>query len=133
MGEGTRLEARRRDGSTFLVEISLSPVEGPEGPCTVAAVRDVTSRVAIETEVHAARERSQLIDDRERMARELHDNVIQSVFTIGIGLQSLASKLSDDDVKHAALGYVDDLDGVITRIRSAIFDVAGDRIELEDD
>ncbi len=133
MGQGNPLRARRRDGSDFLVEISLSPVDGPDGPCTVAAVRDVTSRVAIEREVQAARERSQLIDDRERLAHELHDNVIQEVFSVGMGLQSLASRLTDETNAADALRLVDSLDDIIHRIRSTIFDVAGDRISLEDD
>ncbi len=133
MGEGDQLRARRRDGSTFIVEISLSPVAGPDGRCTVAAVRDVTRRLEAEAEVRAVRERSQLIDDRERVARELHDTVIHDVFAIGMGLQSLASFLTDECAKSETLRFVDDLDGVINRIRSAIFDVAGERIAQEDD
>ncbi len=92
----------------------------------------MTARVAAEAEAQAIQERSRLIDDRERVARDLHDNVIQDVFTIGMGLQSLASGLADEQAKSQTLRFVDDLDGIIDRIRSAIFDVAGDRTSLDD-
>ncbi len=44
MGAGLELHARRRDGSTFPVEVSLSPIETEEGALVTAAVRDITER-----------------------------------------------------------------------------------------
>ena len=48
MGEGTRLLARRRDGSEFPVEIALSPVETGGQHLTLASIRDVSDRLAAE-------------------------------------------------------------------------------------
>jgi PAS domain S-box-containing protein len=44
MGADRDLWARRKDGSLFPVEISLNPLEGPEGLSVTAAIRDITDR-----------------------------------------------------------------------------------------
>lgn len=70
MGAGLQLSGRRRDGSTFPAEISLSAIDVGKDILVTAAVRDVTERLAIQAE----RERLRTQSERDRMERQLQQS-----------------------------------------------------------
>jgi PAS domain S-box-containing protein len=74
MGRGLVLSARRRDGSTIPVEISLSPVKTEEGFRVTAIIRDVTERRVAEERIRAANleleERNREIERADRLKSE---------------------------------------------------------------
>ena len=70
MGARMDLAGRRRDGSTFPAEISLSAIDTTEGVLVTAAVRDITERL----ELQAERERLRAESERDRLERQLHES-----------------------------------------------------------
>lgn len=68
-------------------------------------------------------ERLLLIEERERIGRDLHDSVIQRLFATGLELQALAARRERSDGELAAIlsNAVDGLDDTISQIRATIF------------
>jgi PAS domain S-box-containing protein len=92
----------------------------------VLAAESLADQVALALKletVRETRERLVLVADRERIARDLHDLVIQRLFAIGMMLQGAARVLGDDPVGARIDGAVDDLDATIREIRTVIFEL----------
>lgn len=116
MGTGLRLFAQHRTGDMFPVEVSLSPITIDGEVQTVATIRDVTEREEV---------RSQLLlsQDRQRIAADLHDLVIQRVFAAGMSLQSVTNLIDSPVVRDRVGSVIDELDETVSAIRSAIFSI----------
>ena len=61
--------------------------------------------------------------DRDRIARDLHDHVIQRLFATGLQLQSTLRRVPDPSAQKRIEQAVEDLDTTIREIRTAIFDL----------
>ncbi|WP_158077387.1 sensor histidine kinase [Amycolatopsis keratiniphila] len=67
-------------------------------------------------------EELQLLEERDRIARDLHDHVIQEVFATGLSLSNLASAV-DSGQRDRVLAVVHKLDQVVSEIRGTIFNL----------
>ena len=78
--------------------------------------------VAVEYErVRSELERLAVLEDRERIAKELHDGVIQALFAVGMGLQGTAALSRDPDIERRIDVAVAEIDGAIRDLRNYIF------------
>lgn len=78
--------------------------------------------------VHTARLQQRLrklavVEDRQRIARELHDSVIQEMFAVGLSLQSLSQVVENPQVEARLLDAVEQLDHSVEALRRHIFEL----------
>jgi len=126
MGIGLRLEGRRASGEMFPVEISLSPIRVASDH-VMAVIRDVTERERAQDELREIQSDLATVNERDRIARDLHDTVIQQLFAVGMTLQSLVGAIDDDAQAERLEWAVDELDRTIREVRSVIFGLQSPR------
>jgi signal transduction histidine kinase len=87
-------------------------------------VADISGQAGIVIELAAARadrQRMLLLEDRTRIARDLHDHVIQQLFATGLELQSLETVLGPGTVADRLDASAGAIDAAIAQIRTVIF------------
>jgi signal transduction histidine kinase len=78
--------------------------------------------VGLELAAHRAdAQRLAVFEDRDRIARDLHDLVIQRLYATGMSLEGVSARLGDSDNGRRISSAVDALDETIKEIRAAIF------------
>jgi signal transduction histidine kinase len=108
-------------GVLALVRLRGRPAFSAEDEEMAAGFANQAS-VAIElAQARADQQRAALLDERERIAADLHDHVIQRLFATGLSLQALAATLGPGRATDRVLQNVRDLDTTIGQIRTAIF------------
>jgi len=100
------------------------PGSMPMPPAAVEMLISFAAQAGVALELAAHRqdaERFAVFEDRDRIARDLHDLVIQRLYAAGMSLQGVSVRLGDSDNGRRVSGVVDALDETIMQIRSAIF------------
>ncbi|WP_051139483.1 GAF domain-containing sensor histidine kinase [Gordonia hirsuta] len=93
----------------------------PEEMAGLAGVARVASLAVAYAEQQQLARDLEMLEDRHRIARDLHDHVIQRIFAVGMSLQTMQAAPQEFDRRVAQV--IDDLDATIAQIRTSIFDL----------
>jgi len=115
VGTGALLTGLHKDGTTFPVEISISPVQTATGRFCLAVVRDMTAVRSL-ADVDAAAAAASSV----HRCQELLDTIITRLFQVGVSLQK-AADLSRDTARPHLEEALRVLDGTISQIRDTTF------------
>ncbi|WP_407676333.1 GAF domain-containing sensor histidine kinase [Plantactinospora alkalitolerans] len=100
--------------------------QGAESDVELTLLATFAGQAALALERARAQEEREMLavlEDRERIARDLHDVVIQRLFAMGLQLQTVAPLAGRAEVRQRLDATVDDLDSTIRDIRRAIFEL----------
>lgn len=122
---GVYVPMQAEDGPVGSLVVARRPEQLAFTAGEVAAAEVFASAAAIVLALGTARaslERMRISSEHERIARDLHDTVIQRLFGLGMRLQA-AERLADPVVGERIRATVDSIDDVIREIRETIFDL----------
>ncbi len=111
----TALEAVERGAQDYLAK------QTADSDTVIRSIRYAVARHHSDMALRSATEQLNLLRDRERIARDLHDTVIQQLFATGIGLQSVAAAVTDGAARLKVEMAIEGIDVAIRELREAIF------------
>jgi len=126
---GVPIRVRRQVfGNLYLTDKQGAPEFSAEDEVLAVALAGAAG-IAVENSRLSARVAElSLIEDRERIAADLHDTVIQRLFATGLGLEAVARSIADPTPARRVQEAVDELDETIRQIRSTIFALQSPRM-----
>lgn len=102
----------RREGAHAFTELDLDVAASLAGQAALALDRSAA---------RVDRARTATLEDRDRIARDLHDHVVQRLFAAGLNIQSVCGALEPGEQVDRLNEQVDEIDATIRQIRTTIF------------
>lgn len=124
-------------GANAFGNLYLSEKEGgfTDDDVTIAeALSRIAGSAVTRVRLHRRLQSIALLEDRERIARDLHDSVIQDLFAVGLGLQGISEQVSDGRAATTLEDAIDRLDKAVEALRTYIFHLRSirGRLQLDD-
>lgn len=124
------------DGSVVgAIAVARNTTQPPFGEDDLELVSDFAKHAAIALALAAGREHGRelaILADRERIAHDLHDHVIQKLFAAGLDLQSTIARAHSPEIADRLANTLDDLQSTIDDIRGTIFKLQNPVVESAD-
>jgi signal transduction histidine kinase len=123
-GPGLFIPLRVPGGATGTLMVANLKGGRPFDEPTTRIVESFTDQASVALEFDKAQadlRRLGLMEERERIAKELHDGIIQSVFAVGMNLQGTAMLAGSPETAARIESSVEELDKVIRDLRNYIF------------
>jgi PAS domain S-box-containing protein len=111
-------------GQLGMLTLANEPGGAPFSDADLRIVELFGAQAAVAIDYWRARDelrRFAVLEDRERIGRDLHDGVIQELFAVGMELQGMATMTGDSSLRRRVEGSVARLDEVIHDLRNYIF------------
>jgi PAS domain S-box-containing protein len=112
------LGLRHRDGRCFTALVTTNTIRRGGRWRLIGLFHDLTEERRAADQLVKSRAQIALLEDRDRIGRDLHDGVIQRLFAAGLHLQA---SLGRADQKERVVQVIDEIDDAIKQIRAAIF------------
>jgi signal transduction histidine kinase len=90
---------------------------------TIETLSIIAGAAVANVRIHRRLRDAAVAEDRARIARDVHDDIIQDLFAVGLSLQSLADSLEKESDRDTVLTQVGRVDACITSLRQFIFNL----------
>ena len=94
-----------------------------EDQSTIETLSIIAGSAVANVRIHQRLRETAVAEDRARIARDVHDDIIQDLFAVGLSLQSLADSLEDETTGASVRTQVGRVDDCITSLRQFIFNL----------
>ena len=98
----------------------------------IEALAEIAGSAVLSIRLQSRLRRLAVVEDRERIARDIHDAIIQELFAMGLELQATALRSDDDEIRATLRDHADRLDRTIQSLRELIFELRRPPAEQRD-